>query len=103
MGALANGRSEDLVGARVRVHAASYVLRLEADTGQIIWPDTLWDGYYIVRLDQPASYDNGVSAAPRLSEIRVAIDNLEPLEPRPDWPAAPRSFEEGEPAERPVE
>ncbi len=103
MGALANGRSEDLVGVRVRVHAASHVLRLAADTGQIIRPDTLWDGYYIVRLDQPASYDNGVAPPTRLSEIRLAIDNLEPLEPRPDWPTAPLSFEEGEPAEYPVE
>ena len=86
-------RGDAVVGRRVRVHPASPVLTLAGepggDIGRIIRADDQWDGYWIVRLERPARYDNGVGAPEWLDEVRVAIDNLEPLEPRGVWPVMP--------------
>jgi hypothetical protein len=85
--------TRSLVGTRVRVRARSHVLQLDAATGEIVRPDDQWESYVIVRLARPALYDNGVSPPTPLQEIRVALDNLEPLEPRPDWPATDLWYE----------
>ncbi len=79
---------EQVVGTRVRVESPSPSLRLETDTGRIVRLDDQCDGYVIVRLDSPAHYDNGIESRD-LDEIRVALDNVTPMEPRGDWPQMP--------------
>lgn len=71
-------------GTRVRLRAPAHGLKLAAATGSIVGPDK-WEGYYIVRLDQPAWYENE-----ELQEIREAWDNLEILD-EGDSEAAGRS------------
>lgn len=68
-------------GTRVRLRSASHVITLQSDTGAVVGPDEKWDGYYIVRLDLPARYDNGVHPPTLLDEMREAVDNLEVLAP----------------------
>ena len=64
------------VGTRVRLRSAPHVVDLRSDTGQIVRPD-IWDGYYIVRLDQPARYLASDGAIEELTEIREAADNMD--------------------------
>jgi len=60
---------------------------VRTDTGQVVRPDE-WDGYYIVRLDQPALYRHADGTMQKLAEVREAADNLELL---PDESAQPGS------------
>src|SRR5581483_10138034 len=46
------------VGTRVRIPVPSYELRLRSNTGTVVAPDE-YDGYYVVRLDEPATYYPG--------------------------------------------
>ena len=61
-------------GTRVRLLEPTHGLKLEVTTGSIVRPDK-WEGYYIIRLDQPAWYESE-----ELQEIREAWDNLEILD-----------------------
>jgi hypothetical protein len=65
-------------GTRVRLRAPSPIVELRSDTGTVIRPDT-WDGYYIVRLDQPALYHEGDGQVRELPEIAEAADNMDVL------------------------
>jgi hypothetical protein len=64
-------------GTRVRLRAPSHLLTLRSDTGNIVRRED--EHYYIVQLDEPAIYDNGVQHIDALSEIRAAWDNLDVL------------------------
>jgi hypothetical protein len=65
-------------GTRVRLRSVSHVLTLAAgpsgDLGRIVGRDEL--DYYLVRLDRPAKYDDGVVVG-YLREILEDADNLE--------------------------
>ena len=67
-------------GTRVRLVAPHWLLTLRADTGQVVRPDQ-WDGYYIVRLDQPALYRHADGRQEELIEVREAADNMQVLGP----------------------
>ena len=66
-------------GTRVRLHSHPIGLILTSFTGSIVGPDPLWDGYYIIRLDEPAYQKPKTLDAPAepLSDIREAGDNLD--------------------------
>lgn len=64
------------VGMRVRLHAPIAGLSLRSDTGTVVRPDED-DGYYVVRLDEPARSDHGVGRTEELAEVVVASDNLD--------------------------
>ena len=64
-------------GTRVRLKGHSHTLTIAADIGTIVGPAEY--GYYLVRLDEPATYDDGIGRPERITEIRQAWDNLEPL------------------------
>lgn len=63
-------------GTRVRLPGGSHVLRLRSRLGTVVGPAATSPGHYLVRLDKPARYDNGVAPARRLDEIVEAADNL---------------------------
>ncbi len=65
-------------GTRVRVRGTPSGLNLTVPTGTVMGPDPDWDGYYIVRLDQPAHYYCR-GGDELLDEITEAGDNLERL------------------------
>jgi len=67
-----------VVGKRVRLRSASHVLRLRSNTGRVIGRDK-WNGYYVVRLDEPAIYDNGIGEPYELREVVQDIDNMDVL------------------------
>ena len=64
------------VGSRVRLLYPSPQLELRSDTGTVIRPDE-WDGYYIVRLDMPATLRHGDDPPEEVVEVAEAADNLE--------------------------
>lgn len=66
------------LGSRVRLLGKSHVLTLRSNLGRVIEPDR-FDGHYIVRLDEPAMYDNGVGDPYELRDVVQAADNLEVL------------------------
>jgi hypothetical protein len=67
-------------GTRVRLIDPSHALDAPVLTGYIVRPDE-WDDYYIVHLDMPARYQDGLGHSKLLTEIREDRDNLEVLEP----------------------
>jgi len=64
------------IGTRVRLRSPSRMVVLRSKLGHIARPD-VWDGYYIVRLDEPALYHESAGSVQELTEIREAGDNLE--------------------------
>lgn len=70
-------------GVRVRLHAPSPILTLRSPWGTVIEPDLDYGdlGYWLVALDEPATYHHGRDAID-LSIIREHADNLT-TEPRP--------------------
>jgi len=65
-------------GTRVRLRSASHLVELRSDLGRVVRAD-IWDGYYIVRLDQPALYHDPNGSTEELTEIREAADNMDVL------------------------
>lgn len=70
-------------GTRMRVIACPPFVRLRTDLGQVTRKDE-WGDYYIVRLDQPAFYQEGTGPGEELTEIRVDVDDLAIVQPRGD-------------------
>lgn len=68
-------------GTRVRLAHPPFELTLRSDLGTIVGADPVDGdiGYYIVRLDQPARFDDQVGEPEELTEIVEAADNLEVL------------------------
>lgn len=66
-------------GQRVELLGCPIGVTLVSPTGTIVRPDTEWDGYYIVHLDAPATYNLGDGRTEPLLDIREAEDNLRPL------------------------
>ena len=64
------------VGTRVCPRSPSRLVTLRSKLGRIVRPD-VWDGYYVVRLDQPALYHGADGSAQELKEIREAADYLD--------------------------
>ncbi len=65
-------------GARVRIVGTPSGVRLTASTGTVVGPDPDWGGYYVVRLDAPATYYCRGQDEP-LDEITEAADNIRSL------------------------
>lgn len=79
MAARARAMFETLTpGTRVFIPYSCPCLTPQSHTGTIIGPDK-WDGYYIVRLDQPAQYLEADGRVTELAEIREAEDNMQVL------------------------
>ena len=70
------------VGSRVRLLYPSPQLELRSDTGTVIRSDE-WDGYYIVRLDAPATLRHGDDPPAEVDEVAEAADNLEAIGDQP--------------------
>ena len=70
------------VGSRVRLLYPSPQLELRTDTGTVIRPDE-WDGYYIIRLDAPATLRHGDDPPEEVEEVAEAADNLEAIGDQP--------------------
>lgn len=85
-------RRQLVPGTRVRVVAVGAGLTLTDDRG-LIARDDVWDQHYIVRLDQPARYEEADGSTVDLWEIRVAADNLEVLEVPIGQPLTPEQVE----------
>jgi hypothetical protein len=66
------------VGTRVRIPTPHHTLTLRKDSGTVVGTAPLDPGYLLVRLDEPALYDNGFRQKD-LQEIVEAPDNLEVL------------------------
>lgn len=64
-------------GTQVRLHSAPSGVTLCGTSGVIVGPDPDWSGYYIVRLDEPASYQHSDGSTESLYLIREADDNLD--------------------------
>ena len=62
----------------MRIPAPHHALRLSVNTGTVIGPAPYHHGYLLIRLDSPATYDNGI-VREELPEIVEAPDNLEIL------------------------
>lgn len=75
-------------GTSVRVRALGAGAELNGDLGLVARED-VWSGHYIVRLDQPARYENADGSTEYLDEVRVAADNLEVLEVPSGGPLTP--------------
>lgn len=65
-------------GTRVRLRSSSHALALASDTGTVTRPDE-WEGYFVIRLDQPAQYRHADGRTETLPEIVELADNLEIL------------------------
>lgn len=63
------------IGTRVRLRDHPIGVRLRSFTGTITRPDE-WDGYVVVRLDEPASYINADGTAEDIYEVAEARENL---------------------------
>ena len=84
-----NGAGEQAAGAhptltpgmRVRLAHPGPLLTLRSDLGTLIRPDEEYGdlGYWIVRLDQPALFDDRVGEIEELQELLEMDDNLELL------------------------
>jgi len=68
-------------GMRVRLAHPGPLLTLRSDLGTLIRPDDECGdlGYWIVRLDQPALFDDRVGEIEELQELLEMDDNLELL------------------------
>ena len=66
-------------GTRVRLAYPSFEVTLRSDRGTIVGPDPDCGdiGYYVVRLDQPALFDDRVSPPEEVTEIVELLDNME--------------------------
>jgi hypothetical protein len=62
-------------GTRVELIAPTPLLKLKSALGSIIKPDE-WFGYYLVRLDKPATYYDAERKRRRLRIISESRDNL---------------------------
>jgi hypothetical protein len=63
-------------GTRVRLVAPSGLLELSDTRGTVVGPAE-WDGYVLVRLDEPARCRCVVCGRDELGTVREAEDNLE--------------------------
>ena len=63
-------------GTRVRLRGRGPSYTLTADTGTVVRPDAMWDGYWIICLDEPATYHRPDGTTEPLREIREFDDNL---------------------------
>ena len=63
------------IGTRVRLRDHPIGVRLRSHAGTISRPDQ-WDGYFIVRLDEPAIYFRADGTTETLAEMVEARDNL---------------------------
>ena len=63
-------------GLRVQLRGDGGSFRLVKGTGTVIGPDPRWDGYWVVRLDEPATYFSADGTTEPLTEIVQADDNL---------------------------
>lgn len=64
-----------LPGTRVRLRYKPTAVTLRAPEGTVERQDQ-WDDYVIVKLDEPAVYENADGSTEPLHEIRVMVDNL---------------------------
>lgn len=55
-------------GTRVRLTSAGIGVTLRSPYGTIVGPDR-WLDYYVIRLDEPADFDEGLGEQEQLSEI----------------------------------
>ena len=69
-------------GARVRLLGQGPSYKLSADTGTVVGADPVYDGYLLVRLDEPATYVRADGDTELLAEIPEADDNLLLLAPQ---------------------
>jgi hypothetical protein len=67
------------VGDRVRLTASTPVLELPSRLGVIVRPDDTLGGYWVVRLDEPASYRDAIGGTVSLPEILEHESNLDVL------------------------
>jgi hypothetical protein len=67
-------------GTRVRVKGNPSGITLRSTTGEIVKPDER-DGYYIVRLDEPAIVYDVPDTGQEISEIVEAAENLDVIKP----------------------
>lgn len=65
-------------GMRVRLHSPEWGLSLQTDVGTVVRP-TNDDGYYVIRLDLPATYDHGTGQPEQVLEVVEASDNVDIL------------------------
>lgn len=66
------------LGARVRLRGKPICVTLRSRLGRVIEPDR--SGCYdVIRLDEPAIYDNGVGETRDLHDIVEPADNLDVL------------------------
>ena len=70
-------------GVRVRLQGDGPSFRLTTFTGTVVRPDALWDGYWIVGLDEPGIYYRADGTTEPLPEVREADDNLIVLPEQP--------------------
>jgi hypothetical protein len=68
--------SDLTAGIRVMVRGNPVGITLSSRTGYVVGPDSLWDGFFIIHLDQPATYHHANGETEELAEIREGIDNL---------------------------
>ena len=74
------------IGTRVRILGPQTVLGVTLATpfGTVVAPDE-YLGYYLIRLDQPATYQDPDGHTEQFDQVREFWDNLDVLEsPRPD-------------------
>ena len=67
--------NQTTIGTRVRLRDHPVGVRLRSFAGTISRRDD-WDGYVIVRLDEPATYFRADGTTENLTEIVEACDNL---------------------------
>jgi hypothetical protein len=70
------------VGTRVRIIGPQQALGVTLDTpyGTVVAPDE-YSGYYLVRLDAPATYHYADGRTEQIDEVREFWDNLEIVGP----------------------
>ena len=68
-------------GTRVRIAPQPIALALTRDTGTVMRSDPEYLGYYIIRLDEPATYHNVDGRTEPVGELLECWDNIDVLEP----------------------
>lgn len=63
-------------GTRVMLRGNPVGTTLRSRTGYVVGPDSIWDGFFIVHLDQPAIYHQANGETEELAEVREGFDNL---------------------------
>lgn len=63
-------------GTRVMIRGNLASATLRSRTGYIVGPDTVWEDFFIIRLDHPALYHHANGETEELAEIREGFDNL---------------------------